>query len=266
MKAKVTCAGRPRCSGLRRLQNFAQRILAQAGARADASKPIADGRLPDGSRLHVVLPPVAPAGPLISIRRFPRRPMSLPDLVAAGMLSRDAAQFLINSVRARMTIAISGPTGCGKTTLLNALLSEVDDHERVVLIEETAELRPASSHWVSLLTRPANVEGAGRINSSALVRASLRMRPDRIVVGEVRGAEALDALQAMSVGHPGSMLTVHAGSAGEVESRLVSLALMGGSGASETSLAKRVASTFRLIVHLDKRKGRREVVDIVGMT
>ncbi|MDQ3987141.1 MAG: Flp pilus assembly complex ATPase component TadA [Actinomycetota bacterium] len=247
------------------LQSFAQRILGRAGARADVSDPIADARLPDGSRLHVVLPPVAPAGPLISIRRFPRRPKSMTDLIEAGMLNRESAQFLINSVRARVTMAISGPTGCGKTTLLNALLSEIDERERVVLIEETAELRPCAPHWVSLLTRAVNVEGVGRVTAADLVRASLRMRPDRIVVGEVRGAEALDALQAMSVGHSGSMLTVHSGSPKEVESRLVSLALMASSGASEDSLAARVASTFRLIVHLDRCKGRREVVEIVDM-
>ncbi|HEX2195606.1 MAG TPA: ATPase, T2SS/T4P/T4SS family, partial [Actinomycetota bacterium] len=206
------------------LRDFADRMLARGGASADASRPVADARLPDGSRIHVVLPPVAPHGPLVSIRRFPSVRFTLDDLLAAAMLDDEQAARLAQLVRERASIVISGATGSGKTTLLNALLATVGSEERVVTIEETPELGPFGSHVVSLVARPPNVEGAGEIDLAALVRASLRMRPDRIVVGEVRGREAAAALAAMATGHEGSMLTLHARSAAEAPERLASLA------------------------------------------
>lgn len=245
------------------LLSLIDRLLARAGARADVEHPVADARLEDGSRIHVVLPPVAPYGPLVSIRRFRKAPWTLDDLLAEGMMSRQERVMLAQAVKGRSTIAISGGTGCGKTTLLNALLGEIDSTERVVLIEETQELRPPCEHHVSLLSRVANIEGRGALDVHELVRAALRMRPDRIVVGEARGSEALAALAAMSVGHKGSMVTVHARSAADVVDRLVSLSLQEGSGATEFSLRRQVDMAFDLFVHLDRSdKGRRKVVEI----
>jgi pilus assembly protein CpaF len=235
------------------LRDFVDRMLARAGASIDPARPIADARLPDGSRIHVVLPPVAPAGPLVSIRRFPSLRFTLDDLREAGMLTRDQAGQLGELVRGRMGIAISGSTGSGKTTLLNALLALVGPQERVVTIEETPELGPFTSHVVSLVTRPANVEGKGAVDLDALVRASLRMRPDRIVVGEVRGAEASAALAAMATGHEGSMITIHARSAAEAPERLATLA-----GATQ----ERVRRALGAFVHLRRSGGVRRVEEI----
>jgi pilus assembly protein CpaF len=192
-----------RFEGARALRAFIDRVLGAVGAQADASNPVADARLRDGSRIHVVLPPIAPDGPLISIRRFPERAPSLGQLVARGMLRRPEARLLAGLVVDRKTLSISGATGSGKTTLLNALLAEVPVTERVVLIEETPELKPSGPQCVSLVARRPNLEGAGGIDLAYLVRAALRMRPDRIIVGEVRGPEALAALAAMSTGHAG---------------------------------------------------------------
>ncbi|MFN2389884.1 MAG: CpaF family protein [Actinomycetota bacterium] len=240
------------------------RLLSAAGARADSSHPIADARLPGGARMHVVLPPVAPAGPLVSIRTFPATPLTLEDLVARAMLTAEQGAALRTLVRARTSIAIGGRTGTGKTTLLNALLGELPSAERVVVVEETPELRPRCGHAVSLVTRVANVEGRGGIDLACLVRAALRMRPDRIVVGEVRGAEALPALSALSTGHEGSLLSVHARSAAQVLDRLVSLALEAGSPASERSLREIARASFGAILHLDRDgAGHRRVVEIL---
>ena len=244
------------------LFRFVDRALADAGARVDTSSPIADGRLPDGSRIHVVLPPIAPEGPLVSIRRFPSRRFELDDLVARSMLDRSEAETLRSAVRERRSIAISGGTGTGKTTLLNALLMPIGDDERVVLIEETPELAPPATHSVRLVARPPNIEGRGEIGMAVLVRAALRMRPDRIVVGEVRGGEASVALDAMSTGHEGSMFTVHARGAHEVVDRMVALALQAGNGMSEESLRRAGAQAIDVIVHLDRDGGRRRVVEI----
>ena len=244
------------------LRAFIARWLGAAGARVDASHPIADARLEDGSRIHAVLPPIAPGGPLVSIRRWPRTGWSLPALVDAGMLGEEEALLLRSSVANRRSIAISGGTGSGKTTLMNALLAFVGEVERIVVIEETPELRPPCAHHVSLIARPPNVEGKGAIDLDALVRASLRMRPDRIVVGEVRGPEALSALDAMATGHEGSMLTVHARSARDALERLVSLSLYAASGASEESLRGRVLRAFDLVAHLERRDGHRVLAEV----
>ncbi|MDQ3955654.1 MAG: Flp pilus assembly complex ATPase component TadA [Actinomycetota bacterium] len=245
------------------LQSFVRRLAVRAGIRADVSHPVADGRLPDGSRLHIVLPPIAQSGPLLSIRRFPERALRMDDLLERAMLTSDQAQVLSNAVRDRRTMAISGGTGTGKTTLLNALLSEIGSRERVVVIEETAELNPSCPHWVSLLSRPANVEGEGEVTLDDLLRASLRMRPDRIVVGEIRGPEARTALSAMSVGHEGSMVTLHARSSADLIDRFVSLALTKGSGVSEAALRRQVASALSLLIHVGRdQEGRRKVLDL----
>jgi pilus assembly protein CpaF len=244
------------------ITSLVDRMLARTGMRADLSSPIADARLADGSRLHVVLPPLAPEGPLISIRRFASRPMTMDDLVGAGMLDAEDAALLLSAVTGRRSIAVSGATGTGKTTFVNALLAAIGPAERVIVMEETPELQPVSPHVVSLLTRPPNVEGRGGVTLEDLVRAALRMRPDRIVIGEVRGPEALAALSAMSTGHPGSMITVHARSARDVIARMTSLALQAGSGATEASLADRAHDALEVIVHLERRGPRRVVSEI----
>jgi pilus assembly protein CpaF len=245
------------------LRNFVDRWLGGAGTRIDPEHPIADARLPDGARMHVVLSPIAPFGPLCSIRRFPERTLTSAGLVRSGMLSSAEESFLVWCVRERATIVISGATGTGKTTLLNALLDHVPDSERVVTIEETPELCPGSAHVVSLVARRPNVEGRGTVDLTELVRAALRMRPDRIVVGEVRGAEALTALGAMATGHQGSMLTVHAGSAGDALDRITVLALEASSGASEASLRERVTNALDFVVHLERRDGERRLAEVL---
>ncbi len=235
------------------LRDFVDRLLARGGACVDAARPVADGRLPDGSRIHVVLPPIAPHGPLVSIRRFPGARFTLEGLVCNGMLTEPEASGLRDLVAARTSIVVSGATGSGKTTLLNALLALVGTEERVVTIEETPELGPFESHVVSLVARPPNVEGAGAVDLDALVRASLRMRPDRIVVGEVRGREAAAALAAMATGHEGSLLTLHARSAAQAPERFAALA--------GTDVA-RVLDAVGAFVHVARREGARRVEEI----
>jgi pilus assembly protein CpaF len=251
-----------RFAGPEALLSYVQRLVGRAGARLDRSHPIADARLPDGSRIHAVLPPVAPEGPLVSIRRFPSRRFELDDLVARSMLDADEARRLTAFVEERRTIVVSGRTGTGKSTLLDALIRAVPTDERIVTIEELPELRSATEHRVSLVARGPNVEGKGAISLDQLVRAALRMRPDRIVVGEVRGPETLVAIEAMSTGHVGSMLTVHARSAAAVPDRLLTLALQAASGASEGSLRRQIEEAIDVVVHLDRRAGRRRVASI----
>ena len=245
------------------LLDLIDRLLGAAGVRVDTARPIADARLHDGSRIHVVLPPVSAGGPLISIRKFPSVRFGLGDLVERGMLDATKAALLEALVRDRRSIAISGATSTGKTTLLNALLGAVPDWERVVLVEELPELRPACAHAVSLIARPPNVENKGEVDLSALVRAALRMRPDRIVVGEVRGEEALAALAAMSTGHEGSMVTVHARGPDEALERLVTLALQAGSGASEGALQRQVTRALDVVVQLGRDSHGRRIVKVI---
>lgn len=239
------------------------RLIARGGGRVDSSRPIADVGLPEGSRMHVVLPPVSPNGPKVSIRRFPSTPMTLDDLERRGMFDGETREVLLGAVTDRSSIAISGGTGSGKTTLLNALLSEISTEERLITIEETPELNPRCAHRVPLVARPPNVEGAGEVSLGDLLRAALRMRPDRIVVGEVRGPEALVALDAFSTGHPGSMVTVHARSAADVADRMVSLASASLS-VSEETLRRRFADAFDLVVHVERSRGLRRVVEITA--
>ena len=242
---------------------FVDRLLGAAGGRVDVTHPIADARLADGSRIHVVLPPIAPQGPLVSIRRFPDGRFDLGALVRARMLDDDQAAQLERYVLERRSLAISGATGSGKTTLLNALLGVVPPTDRLVLVEEIPELHPNCAHAVSLVTRAANVEGAGEVRLATLVRAALRMRPDRIVIGEVRGDEALAALAAMATGHEGSMVTIHARSPDDALDRFVALALEARSGASERALEHRVTRALDVVVQLRREPGGRRVVDAI---
>ncbi len=244
------------------LRTFILRWTSNAGNRVDTSKPEADGSMLDGSRVHIVLPPLAPTGPLVSIRRFPAKQLSLERLAELGLMNERDMRSLEDAVTRRSSIVISGATGSGKTSLLGALLSRCAPDERIVTIEEAAELRPSHPHIVPLMTRKPNVEGMGQVDATALTRAALRMRPDRIVVGEVRGPEALPALMAISTGHEGSMMTVHASSAAAVPGRLVSLCLQADSGADENSLRRMVTDAFDVYVHLERRDGVRRVVEI----
>jgi pilus assembly protein CpaF len=248
------------------LRRFVDRMLGTAGARLDASQPTADARLSDGSRVHAVLPPIAPRGPLVSIRKWPKDRYSLTDLVERSMFDDTTKSVLLDAVGQRRTIVVGGATATGKTTLVNALLGEVPSYERVVLVEETPELVPVCSHSVSLVARPPNIEGRGEVDALALVRTALRMRPDRIVVGEVRGREAMAALGAMSTGHTGSMLTVHSSSAADAIDRLVTLALQARSGDTEEAIRRMTERAVDLIVHLERRGQQRTVAEVVEMT
>ncbi len=247
------------------LDAFIERIVGDRGGRVDISAPVADTWMPDGSRIHVVLPPVAPTGPIVSIRRFPEKAYSLEDLTEKAMLTSSQARHLDGSVLQRRNILISGATGSGKTTLLNALLDRVPTSERVVTIEEVRELIVSKGHFVPLVTRVANVEGVGAVTARDLVRAALRMRPDRIVVGEVRGAEAMDALAAMSTGHDGSLLTVHARDAKTALSRLASLALESDTSMSVEQMERRVIQTFDLVVHVERCEAGRRIAEVLEL-
>src|SRR3954447_26775996 len=231
------------------LMHAIERILAPLGRRVDEASPLCDARLPDGSRVNVVIPPLALGGPCLTIRRFRRHGFSLDDLVDGGTLPGPLAEFLADRVRARAAILVSGGTGSGKTTTLNALSGAIPDGERIVTIEDAAELRLRQAHVVRLEARPANVEGRGEVTIRALVANVLRMRPDRIVVGEVRGAEALDMLQALNTGHEGSLTTVHANSPEDALRRVETLALMAGVGLPHDAVREQVASALQLVVH-----------------
>jgi pilus assembly protein CpaF len=232
-----------------------ERILAPLGRRVDEASPLCDARLPDGSRVNVVIPPLAVDGPCLTIRRFRRGGFSLADLVDNGTLPSALADYLAIAVEQRATILVSGGTGCGKTTTLNALSGAVPAGERIVTIEDAAELQLRQPHVVRLEARPASVEGRGEVTIRQLVRNALRMRPDRIVVGEVRGAEALDMLMALNTGHEGSLSTVHANSPEEALRRIEVLALMAGVGLPHAAVREQVADAFDLVVHQERRAG-----------
>ena len=247
-------------SHLRRIIN---KIVAQVGRRIDESSPMVDARLPDGSRVNAVLPPLSLSGPLVTIRKFSKKRLDLKDLIRLGTLDLESLEFLEDCVRAELNILISGGTGSGKTTLLNAMSTTIPHQERIVTIEDAAELRLNQRHVLRLESRPKNIEGEGEIPIRALVRNSLRMRPDRIIVGEVRGAEALDMLQAMNTGHDGSLSTIHANSPRDALSRVETMVLMAGYDLPVRAIRQQVAAALDLIVQLERlQDGSRRVTAI----
>jgi pilus assembly protein CpaF len=227
-----------------------ERIIAPLGRRIDESSPMVDARLPDGSRVNAIIPPLAVGGPVLSIRKFSRRRYTLEDLIQFGTLSRPMADFLRACVFLRKNTVISGGAGSGKTTLLNVLSAFIPDHERIVTIEDAVELQLAQRHWVRLEARPENVEGRGRVAARDLFRNALRMRPDRIIIGECRGEETLDMLQAMNTGHEGSMTTVHANSPRDVISRLDAMVLMSSIELPVRAIRQMVASAIQIFVQI----------------
>jgi pilus assembly protein CpaF len=246
------------------LRDAIERILAPAGRRVDELNPMADARLADGSRVNVVIPPLAVDGPALSVRRFAATRPGSAQLVANDTLTPDLRELLEQAVADRRSILISGGTGSGKTTLLNALSASIAKDERVVTIEDAAELRLLLPHVVRLESRPASVEGHGAVTIRDLLRNALRMRPDRIIIGEVRGPEALDLLTALNTGHDGALCTVHANSSGDALRRIETLALMAGVGLPHGAIREQVARGLDLVVHTAREAdGRRRVVEAV---
>ena len=240
-----------------------EKIIAPLGRRLDESMPMVDARLPDGSRVNAVIPPISINGPCITIRKFSVEPLKPRDLVNFGSMSETMARFLEACVSARLNVIVSGGTGSGKTTTLNVLSSFIPHDERIVTIEDAAELRLQQDHVITLESRPANLEGKGEITIRHLVRNALRMRPERIVVGEVRGAEALDMLQAMNTGHDGSLGTVHSNSPRDTISRLETMVLMGGTALPSHAIREQIASALDLIVHQERlRDGTRRITHV----
>jgi pilus assembly protein CpaF len=245
------------------LRNAIERILSPLGRRIDELSPMVDARLEDGSRVNVVIPPLSIDGPVVSIRRFGAQRPGPGELVELGTLDREQRDLLEESVAARRSILISGGTGSGKTTLLNAISSFIVAGERVVTIEDAAELRLQQPHVVRLESRPASVEGRGEVTIRDLLRNALRMRPDRIVIGEVRGAEALDLLTALNTGHDGALSTVHANSPADAIARIETLALMAGVGLPHEAIAEQARRGIDLVVQIERRRdGARRVIEI----
>jgi pilus assembly protein CpaF len=247
-------------SHLRRIIN---KMVATVGRRIDESSPMVDARLPDGSRVNAVIPPLSLSGPLVTIRKFSKQRLAPGDLVRLGTLTTETVEFVQRCVLAELNILISGGTGSGKTTLLNALSSAIPDTNRIVTIEDAAELRLNQRHVLRLESRPKNIEGSGEVPIRELVRNSLRMRPDRIIVGEVRGAEALDMLQAMNTGHDGSLSTVHANAPRDALARVETMVLMAGYELPVKAIRQQVASALDLIIHIERlQDGTRRVTSI----
>jgi pilus assembly protein CpaF len=248
----------------RALRQVADRMLAVAGRRVDEASPMADGRLGDGSRINVIIEPLSTSGTILTVRRFPERSMTVADLIGMESVSTDAAVFFEAAVRGKLNVLVSGGTSTGKTTLLNVLSSFIPAEERIITIEDAAELRLGQPHVVGLESRPANTEGAGRITIRDLVRNALRMRPDRIVVGEVRGGEAIDMLQAMNTGHEGSLTTIHANSTRDALLRLETMVLMSGVDLPLTAIREQIASAIDVIVQLGRRTDGSRVVTTIA--
>ena len=243
------------------------RIVSQVGRRVDESSPMVDARLPDGSRINAIIPPLALDGPSMSIRRFGKRRYSIDDLVAKDSITPECVEFLKVVVKARLNILVCGGTGSGKTTMLNCLSAFIPGDERIVTIEDSAELSLQQPHVVRLETRPANVEGKGEVTQRDLVKNALRMRPDRIVVGEVRSAEVMDMLQAMSTGHDGSIATIHANNPRECLGRLEMMMLLSGVSIPQRAMRQQVASALNMIVHVSRLSdGTRKVMRISEIT
>jgi pilus assembly protein CpaF len=270
----IEIAGKVEASSIRfasnsQLMNICQRIVSQVGRRVDESSPICDARLPDGSRVNVIAPPLAIDGPTLTIRKFKRDRLTLDQLVKYGSITPDGRTLLAIIGRVRCNIIISGGTGSGKTTLLNCLTAFIDKDERIITCEDSAELQLQQPHVVRLETRPPNLEGEGEVTMRDLVKNCLRMRPDRIIVGEVRGPEAFDLLQAMNTGHDGSMGTLHSNSPRECISRLESMILMGGFNLPAKSIREMIVSSVDVIVQAQRlRDGSRKIIqvtEVIGM-
>ena len=245
------------------LLRIIDKIAGEVGRRVDESSPMVDARLPDGSRVNAIIHPLAINGPILTIRKFSREPYTVDDLINFGTLSPEVADFIDACVRGKLNVLISGGTGTGKTTLLNVVSQYIPNDERIVTIEDAAELRLRQQHVLRLESRPANIEGKGQVTIRDLVRNSLRMRPDRIVVGEVRGSEALDMLQAMNTGHEGSLSTIHANSPRDALSRLETMVLMAGFDLPIRAIREQASSALDLLIHLARlRDGSRRVVQI----
>jgi pilus assembly protein CpaF len=247
-------------SHLRRIIN---KMVAQVGRRIDEGSPMVDARLPDGSRVNAIIPPLSLSGPLVTIRKFSKRRLDLGDMIKMGTLTQETVEFLQRCIKAELNMLISGGTGSGKTTLLNALSTAIPESERIVTIEDAAELRLNQRHVLRLESRPRNLEGEGEVPIRQLVRNSLRMRPDRIVVGEVRGAEALDMLQAMNTGHDGSLSTVHSNTARDALARIETMVLMAGIDLPVRAIRQQVSSALDAVIHLERLEdGSRRVTSI----
>lgn len=252
----------------RKLEDVIQRIVGMAGREVNQANPIVDTRLPDGSRVNVVLPPIALCGPTMTVRKFSKMPMTIEKLIEYGSITREIAEKLELLVRAKYNIFVCGGTGSGKTTFLNALSNYIPKDERVITIEDSAELQITSiNNLVSLETRNANSSGAGQITIRDLIKSSLRMRPERIIVGEVRGGEALDMLQAMNTGHDGSLSTGHANSTSDMLSRLETMVLQGAAGLPLEAIKQQIASAVDIIIHLsrlrDKSRRTMEITEVL---
>lgn len=252
--------------GEEEIYRIIDRIIGPLGLHVDEASPYVDARLPDGSRVNVILPPLSLLGPVLTIRKFRRMPFTLQELAAQGVLSEREADFLADSVREKKNVVISGGAGSGKTTLLNALSAFIHHRERVITLEDAAELRLQQPHVIPLETRPPNLEGKGEVTLRDLLRNALRMRPDRIIIGEVRGPEALDLLQALNTGHRGSITTVHANSPRDALSRLETMALTAGVGLPAEAVRRQIEQAVDVMVHMERdREGRRAVRQISVM-
>ncbi|HMP15896.1 MAG TPA: CpaF family protein, partial [Gemmatales bacterium] len=251
------------------LMQIIDRIVSKVGRRVDETSPLCDARLPDGSRVNVIIPPLALDGPTVSIRRFGSNPLKLDDLLNFNAFTKEMAILMEAAIKARLNVVISGGTGCGKTTLLNTLSSFIPGHERVITIEDAAELQLQQDHVVRLETRPPNIEGKGAINARDLVRNALRMRPERIIIGECRGGEALDMLQAMNTGHNGSMTTLHANTPRDGLARLETMVMMSGFELPIKAMRQQIASSVDIIIQANRLQGGprkvTSITEIVGM-
>src|SRR3989449_420276 len=251
------------------LMRVIERIVSSVGRRIDESSPMVDARLQDGSRVNAIIPPLSIDGPVLSIRRFGAEPLRMAAMIENCALTKDIAEMLEMCVRARLNVVISGGTGAGKTTLLNALSAYIPENERIVTIEDSAELQLQQPHVVRLETRPPNIEGRGEVTQRDLVRNSLRMRPDRIVIGEVRGGEAIDMLQAMNTGHDGSLTTVHANTPRDALSRLETMVQMTGMRLSDRAMRQQIAAAINLVVQVarlsDGTRRLTAISEITGM-
>jgi pilus assembly protein CpaF len=251
------------------LMRIIEKIVSQIGRRVDEASPMVDARLPDGSRVNAIIPPLVLTGPTLTVRKFSRDPYTINDLIQFGTLSARAAQFLGACVKGKLNILISGGTGTGKTTTLNAISAFIPGDERIVTIEDAAELQLQQEHVITLESRPPNIEGSGEVKIRELVRNALRMRPDRIIVGEVRGAETVDMLQAMNTGHEGSLTTIHANSPRDALSRLETLVLTAGVELPHRAIREQIASAFDVLVQIvrlvDGSRRISHISEVVGM-